>query len=167
MKQGDRVRVTTFVDVAPSDAFDVFTRETNLWWRRGRRYRVNPEPSSVLRFEPRFGGRLYETLEDGAEHVAGRVLAWEPGARLVFEWRAVNFAPSQRTEVEVLFEAMNGGTQVTLEHRGWAALPEDHPVRHGLGSGESFISMMGLWWGGLMTDYRQRSTELKSQRPSS
>ena len=120
MKRADRVRVTTFVEVAPGDAFAVFTEETNLWWRRGVKYRVSSEPDSALRFEPKVGGRLFETYP-GGEHVAGAVLAWEPGARLVFEWRAVNFAPGQKTEVEVLFEAMNGGTQVTLEHRGWAA----------------------------------------------
>src|SRR4029453_10334200 len=41
---------------------------------------------------------------------AGRVRVWEPPARLVFEWRAVNFAPEEKTEVEVTFEARTGGT---------------------------------------------------------
>jgi hypothetical protein len=29
------------------------------------------------------------------------VTVWEPQVRLVFEWRAKNFAPAEKTEVEV------------------------------------------------------------------
>jgi uncharacterized protein YndB with AHSA1/START domain len=81
------------------------------------------------------------------------VLAWEPGRRLVFEWRGKSFAPGERTEVEVRFEPVEGGTRVTLEHRGWEALGDDHPVRHGL-RGPAFTDMIGLWWGELATSFR-------------
>jgi len=82
----------------------------------------------TLRFEG--SKRLVEAFE-GKEREIGKVLVWEPGARLVFEWRAVNFVPGEVTEVEVRFEASNDGTQVSLEHRGWSKLRPDHPVRHG------------------------------------
>ncbi|MFO0985355.1 MAG: SRPBCC domain-containing protein [Planctomycetota bacterium] len=154
MKRADSARVTTFVAVAPHDAFEVFTEETDLWWRRGPRYRFSPEQNGMIRFDGGEGGRLVETFADGTEFVCGKVLVWEPGRRLVFEWRARAFGPDERTEVEVLFEAMNDGTQVTLEHRGWASLPDDHPVRRGLGSGQAFADMIGLWWGELATSYR-------------
>jgi uncharacterized protein YndB with AHSA1/START domain len=156
MKPGDRVRVTTFVKVPPKDAFEVFTQETDLWWRRGPRFRFGGELRGVLAFEPKPGGRLYERYEGAAEPFeVGKVLVWEPGARLVFEWRLRNFAPGERTEVDVRFESAPGGTSVTLEHRGWSALPKEHPVRHGL-DGEAFTSMIGLWWGDLMTAFRVR-----------
>jgi uncharacterized protein YndB with AHSA1/START domain len=164
MKSADLARVTTFVAVAPRDAFEVFTQETDRWWRKGPRFRLSAKGNGVLRFEGRAGGRLVETFEDGAELVSGKVLVWEPGRRLVFEWRARDFGPSDRTEVEVLFEAINDGTQVTLEHRGWAALPDDHPVRHGLGSGEAFITMIGLWWGDLATSYRACTSSPRESR---
>ncbi len=48
------------------------------------------------------------------------------------------------------------GTRVTLEHRGFAALRDDHPVRHGKPAVE-FIRDMGLWWGSLMTSLREHA----------
>ena len=51
MKATDKVRVTTFVAVDPQTAFDVFTRETDLWWRRGPRYRFGGARPGTLMFE--------------------------------------------------------------------------------------------------------------------
>jgi len=61
-----------------------------------------------------------------------RVRVWEPGARLVFAFRAHNFVPGQVTEVEIRFEPELDGTRVTLEHRGWSQIAPEHPARHGL-----------------------------------
>jgi uncharacterized protein YndB with AHSA1/START domain len=144
------VRVTTFVDVAPEDAFEVFTAEIDLWWRRGPRFRFGPGAGGTLRFD---GGRLVERLDDGGAFDVGAVLVWEPGARLVFELRERAFAPDERTEVEVRFEPRGRGTNVTIEHRGWAALPDDHRARHGL-DGQAFTEMIGRFWGDLATAYR-------------
>jgi hypothetical protein len=66
----------------------------------------------------------------------------------------VNFAPGETTRVEVTFEAVPTGTRVTLRHSGWAALRAGHPVRHGQ-DGPSFLRSTGLWWGELMTSYRE------------
>jgi len=150
MKPADRVRVTTVVAVNPRDAFEVFTDEIDRWWRRGPRFR-----DGTLRFEGGPEGRLVEISDEGPGAVfeVGRVLAWEPGSRLQFEWRGRNFAPDEVTEVEVLFEPTGSGTRVTLEHRGWAKLPPGHPVRHGL-TGQAFVDKIGLWWGELATSYR-------------
>lgn len=155
---GDEVKVTVTVATDPATAFDVFTRETDLWWRRGPRYRVAGRSPGVLRFEPGAGGRLYETFEtpEGESSLAmGTVLEWSPGALLRFEWRAVNFEPGESTEVEVRFEAVPTGTRVTVRHFGWSALRPDHPVRHGLAIA-AFSRMRGLWWGELLTSYRER-----------
>jgi uncharacterized protein YndB with AHSA1/START domain len=84
----------------------------------------------------------------------GRVTAWQPPSRLVLEWRNVNFAPSERTEIEVVFEPAGGGTRVTVQHRGWAALRPDHPARHNL-AGPAFSRMIGLWWGDQLTALRE------------
>ena len=155
---GDRARATTFVAVDPLDAFEVFTEETELWWRRGPRFRFGGKRRGTLTFEPGPGGRLFEAFSDAPTDVfeVGRVLVWEPGARLVMEWRLTNFAPGERTEVEVRFEPTNGGTMVTVEHRGWSALREDHPARHGE-SGAILVARIGEWWGALLLAMRTRA----------
>jgi len=158
---GDQARVTALVEVPPELAFRVFTEEIDQWWRRGLAYRVAGTRRGVLCLEPGVGGRLFESFdgEQGAVRVVetGRVLVWEPPGRLVFEWRASNFAEHERTEVEVLFEPSRSGTRVTLTHRGFAALRPDHPVRHGRDVA-AFVRGMGLWWGDLLSSLREHAS---------
>ena len=59
---------------------------------------------------------------------------------------------------EVAFVPSNEGTLVTVRHYGWSALPDDHPVRHGL-TGPAFSRMIGMWWGTLMTSLREHVAE--------
>jgi uncharacterized protein YndB with AHSA1/START domain len=154
---GDEARVSVLVAVAPEAAFRVFTEEIDQWWRRGLRYRIGGKGRSVIHLELWVGGRLFESLEtaSGVRVVeTGRIRVWEPPTRLVFEWRAVNFAPSEKTEVEVLFQPAPNGTLVTVTHRGWSCIRPDHPARHGLAV-PAFLRMMGLWWGELMTSLRE------------
>lgn len=149
---GDQARVSLRVAVAPATAFRVFTEEIDGWWRRGLRYRVAPGDRGIVHLEPRVGGRLLEAFSvDGVDNVieTGTVLAWEPPHRLVLEWRAVNFVPGQRTEVEVTFAASGRGTLVTVTHRGWDAIPGDHPVRHGRDVA-GFLRNLGTWWADLL-----------------
>ena len=158
MSSTDCVRVSTVVALEPSDAFEVFTEEVDSWWRRGPRFRWNPAADGVVRFEPGAGGRLVEEYAEGEPFEVGRVSVWEPAERLVFGFRARAFGAGDHTEVEVRFEAVEGGTRVTVEHRGWDSLPADHPVRHGL-AGEAFTGMMGTWWGELLVSARAHAAE--------
>jgi len=159
-RSGDRARVSVFVAVAPEDAFEVFTKEIDLWWRHGPAFRIAGRRRGQLHFEGGLGGRIFESFVASAASAAtrtievGRVTAWEPPSRLEFEWRGVNFKPHESTTVEVLFDARRGGTLVTVEHRGWCTLPADHPARHGLET-QAFLRMMGMWWGDLMTSLRE------------
>jgi uncharacterized protein YndB with AHSA1/START domain len=153
---GDQATVSVLVKVPPAEAFRVFTEEIDRWWRRGLRYRIGKR-RSVVHLEPKLGGRLFESFETAAgEKVkeTGRVTCFEPASRLVLEWRAVNFAPDEKTEVEVLFAPSPSGTLVTVCHRGWSKLRADHPVRHGQGA-PAFLRSMGSWWGALMTSLRE------------
>jgi uncharacterized protein YndB with AHSA1/START domain len=165
---GDAARVTVLVAVEPAVAFDVFTKETDLWWRRGPRYRpsgrARGDLPGVLHLEPGVGGRLFEACGEGQDAQlleVGRVTVWEPPARLVLEWRNTHFAPGEKTEIEVQFEATASGTRVTLEHRGWAALRADHPARHGH-TGAAFSRMIGSWWGELLGALREHAAEKTS-----
>jgi uncharacterized protein YndB with AHSA1/START domain len=153
---GDQVKVSVLVRVEPRTAFRIFTEEIDQWWRRGARYRVAGGGRGVIHLEGRLGGRLFESFGASSATPAvetGRVTAWEPPGRLVLEWRAANFAPGEKTEVEVTFAASEGGTRVTVVHRGWGRIREDHPVRHALPVAE-FIRSMGLWWGDLLSSLR-------------
>lgn len=149
----DAVTVSVTVRTDPATAFAIFTEESDLWWRRGPRFRVAGRHPGTLWFEPGVGGRLLESFENRLV-VMGAITAWEPPVRFAFQWRASNFAEGESTDVEVRFEEYGGGTKVTVHHRGWAKVREDHPVRHGQ-EGSAFIRMHGLWWGELMTSLRE------------
>jgi uncharacterized protein YndB with AHSA1/START domain len=151
----DSVSVTTQVAVDPATAFAIFTEEIDAWWKPKVRQMFRKDREGVMRFEPGPHGRLVEVYADVPDEPfeVGRVLIWAPGDRLVFEWRQGDFGPGDVTQVEVRFEAVKSGTRVTLEHRGWDALPLDHPARHGY-SGGAFTSMIGLRWADLLTALR-------------
>lgn len=156
-ERGDEARATVLVKIAPASAFALFTEEIDQWWRRGYRYRVAGARRGIIALEGHVGGRLFESYDsDEGERVVetGRVLAWEPPSRFVLEWRNANFAPTEKTEVEVTFRAQGSGTLVTVVHRGWAALRSDHPARHGLDV-VAFIRTMGLWWGEQLSSLRE------------
>jgi uncharacterized protein YndB with AHSA1/START domain len=157
----DQVTVSVTVSADPATAFAIFTEETDLWWRAGPKFRIAGRQPGAVRFEPWLGGRLMEEFESPAGRQVfthGKITAWQPPERFQFEWRGVNFAPGESTQVQVVFEAVPTGTRVTVRHSGWATLPADHPVRHGK-DGPAFLRMMGLWWGELMTSFRERAAE--------
>ncbi len=148
------VRVAAARDVT----FDLFTREIDRWWRRGPKFRHAGSHVGDITLEPRIGGRVFERWREGDrvhEFDLGEVLVWQPCERLVFSWRNATFAPLERTEVEVTFTDAGGGTLVTVRHRGWEALRDDHPARHGL-VGAAFARNLGLWWSDQLTALRER-----------
>ncbi len=153
---GDEARVMVLVDLPPAEAFRIFTEEIDAWWRTGLRYRVG-KGRSVVHLEPKSGGKLFERFETAAGPKVvqtGTVLAFEPPTRLLLEWRAVNFAPQERTELEVTFTPAASGTRVSVRHWGFAKLRPDHPVRHGAAP-SAFIRDLALWWGSLMSALRE------------
>src|SRR4030095_12079610 len=107
------VRVSTVVGTDPADAFEVFTRDTSLWWRRDPRFRISSAVPGTVRFEAAEGARVLEEFPDGERNEIGTILVWQPGRRLVFEWRSGPFDPNDCTEVEVTFARVNRGTEVT------------------------------------------------------
>lgn len=147
--------LTTTVAVDVATAFDAFVSDIDLWWRRGPRFRPSGFRAGKMVLEPRVGGRLMEVYDEAADDrfVAGKVLAWEPNRRLVFEWRLQNFSPDESTEVEVTFEPTESGkTRIVVCHRGWQDLRKDHPARHG--EGDALLGRrVGMWWADLFRAY--------------
>lgn len=83
-----------------------------------------PFKQSII--EPFKGGRWYARRDDGSEVNIARVLVWEPGQRLVFNWQiSANWKPDtdNPSVVEVTFVAEDAGTtRVELEHREFERL---------------------------------------------
>jgi uncharacterized protein YndB with AHSA1/START domain len=125
------VIVSLRVDATPQQAFDVFTQEIASWWKPNGLFQITPRGDGALRFEPGEGGRLVTDLPNGKTFEIGRITAWAPGQRLAFTWRQGAFAAEQTTYVEVRFEPVAEETRVTVEHRGWDGIPQDHVARHG------------------------------------
>jgi uncharacterized protein YndB with AHSA1/START domain len=113
------VRKIVRVNADVARAFEVFTAGLARWWPRS--HHIGAAPLKEAFIEPRVGGRWYERGEDGSECEWGKVLAWEPPARVVLGWQInskFKYDPTAVSEVEVRFSAESAGvTVVELEHR--------------------------------------------------
>ena len=152
---GSSVVVALRVPAAPERAFEVFTRDIALWWRPNGLFRFTPRSPGVVSFEGEAGGRFIETLPNGQVFEVGDIRVWEPGRRLVFGWRCAWFEPGQDTEVEVRFEPVGDGTRVSVEHRGWDAIPAANVARHGFPT-PVFLQREAGWWRALLHGFRAR-----------
>lgn len=166
MKEGEKsagVVVSIFIDLPPLETFEVFTSEVGLWWQSLPQNTFRVGRKGVMRFESGVGGALLETYPGTtfAPYEVGRVSVWDPGHRLVFDFRGGNFSGNEVTQVEVRFESEEAGTRLTLEHRGWEVIPLDHPVRHGLPE-STFWKMVGSFWSDLLRDARKH-TQLRKE----
>lgn len=134
------IRKTLTVDAAIDRAFSVFTAKMSLWWPREHHIGKSPLLECVV--EPQAQGRWYEVCEDGSTCEWGKVLVWEPPARLVLAWQLNHqfaYDPSLITEVDIRFTALGPKrTQVDFEHRnlerfGEGALPTAAAMDQGWG----------------------------------
>lgn len=130
---------TVTVKTTPEKAFDVFTKQTALWWAKGTTLGKHPHQTIVI--EPKVEGRWFEHDADGKEIQWGKVLVWDPKKRFTLAWQInANFQydPSLVSELEITFDkATDGGTVVKLEHRNLERL--------GAGA-EKFVGMLDAGW---------------------
>ena len=103
--------------------FELFTNRMGEWWPLAT-HSVGGEDAVDARVDPGVGGRVYEVTRDGAEHDWARITDWEPGRRIVLDWRA-GLPVSQATHVEITFRQTPEGTEMTLVHDGWEARGTD------------------------------------------
>ncbi len=123
MSASDSVTACVEVAVDPVTAFAIFTDEIGRWWRPGPINWYDSARAIDIRFEPGVGGRWLEIYDVAGADVLeiGRITVWEPGVRLVLLYRDGGY-DLDGTEVEVQFAPIDGGTRVTIEHRGWEKL---------------------------------------------
>ena len=143
------ILVALRVAATPERAFDVFTREIGLWWRHNELFQFSRRGTGTLALEPGEGGRLTETFDDGSMFEIGRVQVWQPPQRLVLSWRQEPFAPEQRTEVHVSFEAVGDETRVTVQHFGWDDIPSASVAKHGFPA-PVFLQRHAEYWQALL-----------------
>jgi uncharacterized protein YndB with AHSA1/START domain len=147
------VRKSIRVEASPEHAFEVFTSGIGRWWPKSHKIGSADLDRPVI--EPRAGGRWYELDVDGSECEIGKVLAWDPPARLLLAWQLNahwQFDPDLVTEVEVLFTPDGSGTRVDLEHRHLERLGETAE-----GFREAIDAPGG--WGGLLALYAEASAK--------
>ena len=143
------------VPADPARAFDAFTEDIGAWWRPDPLFQITPQGDGALSFEPGPDGRLVTRLGNGKTFEIGRILVWEPGRRLVFVWRQASFSPDQSTEVEVRFEPVGEETRVSIEHRAWDTIPQEHAARHGFPEPVT-LQRAADWWRVSMGALRER-----------
>jgi hypothetical protein len=118
------------IDVRRSaaDAFRIFTEEMTAWWPLATHTRARTAAGEVterVTVEPRIGGRIFETLNDGRELDWGEVTAFEPGGLFAMAWRMGRSA-EQSTDITVRFEPLSDlSCRVTLTHENWERLGDE------------------------------------------
>jgi uncharacterized protein YndB with AHSA1/START domain len=117
--QAAPVRKSLVVRADPAKAFSVFASSMGRWWPMS--HSIGSSPIADVIVEPEVGGRWFERGEDGTECDWGKVLAWEPPARILLAWQLSadwQYDSDLVTEVEVTFTPIGANeTRVVLEHR--------------------------------------------------
>lgn len=113
------IRKTVLLQCSPERAFSLFTEQAGQWWPADRRH--TEDTASTIRIEA--SGRFFERASDGTEVELGVVRRFEPARRLVLDWYP-GTGLANATKVEVSFEAVDGGTRVTVDHDAGAASHE-------------------------------------------
>lgn len=112
---------TRVVPLAPEDAFELFTGGMDRWWPTAS-HSIREEVAGI-RFEGRVGGRVVEVGRDGQECAWADVLAWDPPYRFALSWHP-STSPVAASRLEIRFRAVEGGTELRLEHSGWEEFGE-------------------------------------------
>jgi uncharacterized protein YndB with AHSA1/START domain len=122
-KTMEAVTLSVLVPIEQDAAFELFTDRFADWWPKHSHHISEADAVEVV-LEPREGGRWFERAADGSECEWGQVREVERPDRILFAWQLTpewKYDPdlANATEVEVRFTTEEGGTRVTLEHRGF------------------------------------------------
>ncbi len=119
------------VPLDPQRAFTLFTAEMAEWWPLDTHSLSAAEgtPADSVTITPEPGGAVFETRPDGTTAPWGRVTDWRPGKAFGMTWH-VGRPEDQASHVQVTFDVVAEGTQVTLIHDNWQVLGEVAVAQH-------------------------------------
>lgn len=120
------IRREVIVEAAPDVAFALFTHHIGSWWPYAG-HSLEGSAATVA-FE---GERLVERL-GASEHTWAEVLEWSPPSRFELNWHPGRDA-ADATNVIVTFDAVPGGTRVSVVHDGWESLADGRYEGYGAG----------------------------------
>jgi uncharacterized protein YndB with AHSA1/START domain len=144
--------MTTITDVrrevtvagTPQRAFDLFTNRMAEWWPAN--HHLANSPVVAMTVEPRVGGRMFDTCEDGSESAWGQVTEWDPPAGFGFAWM-ISGTWQLETDVEkasrvtVTFTAEGDKTRVSVVHKEFWRLGEGgHGMAGAVGAADGWGS---------------------------
>ena len=141
------LRIAVDLSLEPAAAFDLLIEELALALAR-----------FGIRFHAGIGGRVIE-----GETVVGRVTAWKPPDGFALEWRGATWDPGAASEVHLRLERANGGTEATLEHRGWGSLIGGEAEIAGWLAGEVLAPVLRATAPAALGDW---ITDRRARRPS-
>jgi len=144
---GTTVRASIDIALECFAAFEVLVDELAMALRR-----------QGIGFEAGANGRVTQ-----GEVEAGRVISWMPGESIKLQWRPADWEPQEITEVELRFEPIDGGTRVTLEHRGWGRLIGDGGDLVGWFASEVVVPLLRASTSAALGDWL---TDRRARRPS-
>jgi SAM-dependent methyltransferase len=94
------------------------------------------------------------------EFEVGHIISWQPGERVLLQWRPADWDAEEMTAVELRLEPVGGITRVTLEQRGWGRLIGDPGELAGWFAGEVAAPLLRatapIAFGDWLTDRRAR-----------
>jgi len=133
------VRKTLELACSQTHAFEVFTHRVSLWWPLAS-HSCGEDRAQSVEVEPRIGGHWRETTVDGALHLWGTVLTWDPPNGFSSTWHP-GFGPDQATHLIVQFIAIDEHRcRLELLHGGWEARGEEaDAMRKGYEKGWDFV----------------------------
>jgi hypothetical protein len=115
------VHASTLVRSDRAHTFDAFVRTIGTWWPVTP-FSAGRDRVREITVEPRVGGTVYETWDDGTTARWGEMRAWDPPSGFTMTWDGTPVP----TEVELQFVYLAPTlTRVTVEHRGWEALSDE------------------------------------------
>jgi hypothetical protein len=114
------LRLSFELDCPADHAFDVWTNRLAMWWPKG--HSASGDPDTLVVFEPRLGGRIFERTADGTEIDWGEITLWSPPSRLGHLWH-IGRDRRDASDVDLTFvDIGNGRTRLDIVHAGWERL---------------------------------------------
>lgn len=117
---------TIEVPCGQQEAFEVFVHEMNTWWPLTKfsasvKFGTVPEG---LRVDPKVGGKIVETSQDGIEYLWGTITSYDPYDYVRMDFH-IGLSAETASVVEVRFTALGAErTRVELTQSEWERFGE-------------------------------------------